>query len=175
VTKTEQSLRVVVQDFVGVAGNVSLCVPRRQDYDSIEGLTLAGNRHPIWDSRRLWSLWDMINFELGMFWYGLETLNGEINRARIAASQNAEGEVPPDEHSRIEQNIQLVTKECVAKLRLEGVATGSCVRLDDMFLKYGHRKYTYRELAEELQRLFNEIKRDAHLEYFFIILKKCQS
>jgi hypothetical protein len=142
------------------SGDVSLCVPTHKGYDAGGIDPLAGKPHPIWDSRRLWSLWDMINFGLGIFWHGLETLTSEITHARFAA-QNGDGEVPEEEHNRINPNVQLVSRECVAALRLRTASGGSCIRLETMVNQYRHRKYTYKEIADELRRLFEEIQRDA--------------
>src|SRR6202045_5063480 len=49
------------RDFLGTydlfAGDVSLCVPTPNSYDARGIDPLAGQPHPIWDTRRLWSLW----------------------------------------------------------------------------------------------------------------------
>jgi hypothetical protein len=110
----------------------------------------------------------MINFELGLFWQGLETLNGDISYHRLIAIEKKCGGYP-EEHSRLQQNIQLVSRECVGRLRLLLPAKGPCVRLEDMLAQYHYRRYTHKEIVDELQHLVNEIREEARLECFSII------
>lgn len=110
----------------------------------------------------------MINFHLGPFWHGLEILSDEIRHARIRNDE----EVDSESNMRIHKNVQVVSQNCVAPLQLMTAATGSCVRLEDMFSHYSYGKYTYRQIGEELQRLYDEIKRDCIRENFFHYTKE---
>jgi hypothetical protein len=107
------------------------------------GDILSGNPHPIWDSRRLWSLWDMINFGLGSFLQGLDFLQHELGLAKMAAASQPDTVVPEEQHSRIANNMKMVTRECAARLLLEE-ASHTCVKLEDLFRNYRYHKYTYR-------------------------------
>jgi hypothetical protein len=130
---------------------------------SVAGIPLPTEKHPIWDTRRLWSLWDMINFNLGVFWNGLDLLNQLIN----SAHSRGEEEVEPEANDYINKHVQMIISSCVKNLHLVTAGRGSCARLEVMFFQYRNKKYTYKELLYELHRLFTEIKSDAIREQFF--------
>lgn len=125
---------------------------------------LNARAHPIWDTRRLWSLADMINFYLGVFWNGLQILGDQI---RVARLHDGDEKVNSAANEDIHKFVQVVTQQCVAPLHLVTAATGACVRLEDMWFHHQHKQYTYKEISDELERLYNEIRRDADREYFF--------
>jgi hypothetical protein len=106
----------------------------------------------------------MIDYCLGVFWHGLEILADEIRLA------HQRGDEPVDDTSndRIHKHVQVVMQNCITPLQLVTAATGSCVRLEDMWFHYDSQKpYTYNNIADELQRLYDEIKRDATRVNFF--------
>ena len=105
----------------------------------------------------------MINFYLGVFWNGMEILTDQIRLARLRGDE----EVNAAGNRDIHKFVQVVTQQCVGPLRLLTAATGACVRLEDMFFHHPYKKYTYNQIGEELQRLYDEIKRDAIRENFF--------
>jgi hypothetical protein len=124
---------------------------------------LDARPHPIWDTRRLWSLWDMINFGLGSFLQGLSFLNHELGLAQLSDPDQTPN---PAQHNNIKNNIEFVMRETCAKLLLEETSH-TCVILEDMFRKYSWTPYTYRKLADTLTRLREDIKRGAGPECFY--------
>jgi hypothetical protein len=147
-------------------GNVSLCVPMPQGYGAGGIDPLAGQPHPIWDSRRLWSLWEMINFGLGSFLQGLSFLDYELGLSKAAAANSPDQPVDIAQHSRIKNNIEFVMRESAARLLLEETSH-TCVLIEDLFRKYEYQKYTYKTLADILERLQKDIQRGASQQYFF--------
>jgi hypothetical protein len=108
----------------------------------------------------------MINFGLGAFLAGLRFLRYELGNAKAAATSHPDLAVPEAQHARIKHNMEMVTTECCARLLLEET-THTCLKLEDLFGFYEFEKYTYRTLAELLQRLYDDIERGASQEYFF--------
>src|SRR5438093_1389684 len=43
----------------------------------------AGKLQPIWDSRRLWSLWEMMNLVIGAFYHLLRSMRSYIKHDEI--------------------------------------------------------------------------------------------
>jgi hypothetical protein len=108
----------------------------------------------------------MINFGLGAFLTGLDYLRYELGNAKAAATSHPDTPVPEAQHARIKGNIDMVVRECAARLLLEE-ANHTSIKLEDLFRDYQYIKYTYRTLADLLQRLYDDIKRGASQQYFF--------
>jgi hypothetical protein len=108
----------------------------------------------------------MINFGLGAFLIGFDYLQYELGNAKAAATSIPNDPVPEAQHSRIESNVEMVMRECAARLLLEETIH-TCVLIEDLFRRYEYQKYTYKDLADILERLQKDIKRGASQQYFF--------
>ena len=95
-------------------GDVSLCVPSPKGYNPGGIDPLAGKPHPIWDSRRLWSLADMINFYIAKFLFARQQLSQEMNYVFSEAIKDRNAIVPDSSRPRIDNAIRGVIRECVA-------------------------------------------------------------
>jgi hypothetical protein len=105
----------------------------------------------------------MINFGLGSFLQGLSFLDYELGLAKAAHPENR---VDATQHSRIKNNIEFAVRECAARLLLEE-ASHTAVLLEDIFGRHQYSPYTYRELADILERFRKDIERGASQQYFF--------
>jgi hypothetical protein len=127
--------------------------------------SLHAKPHPLWNSRRLWSLWDMINFRLGDFWIGLLGICAEQKNCQMMASA-ASGPVDEQSHLRIKDTIERSIEKCVTAMTLPE-AQIAAIKLQDMFNRYSRRVYTYAEMAGALDRLYDDIQIGMRQEYFF--------
>ena len=105
----------------------------------------------------------MINFRLGAFLDGLNYLKHELANAQAGPPDTL---VSEDHHSRVKGAIEIVIRVCAGDLRIEE-ARHTWAILEELFNIYGKQKYTYRTLADLLQRLYADIERGASQQYFF--------
>jgi hypothetical protein len=148
---------VAILDFAYPAGS---------DMISSAGDLLHSTPHPVWDSRRLWSLADMINFGLHGFLLALEFLQYETDLARDACVSHADEIVSEAQNGRIKGNIERTVFPEIGRLALPESRI-ACCRLEDLFNYYNFRKYTYGELYVALERTLEDTKEGARQEYFF--------
>jgi hypothetical protein len=117
------------------------------------------SEHSVWASRRLWSLWDMIDFHLRPFMDALAELNIAQTRARM---------VDPDTFPEFEAlepiraNLAAIDREA-ANLAMATVR-GRLARIAMLFSPGAVT--TYGTLAHEIDELFNAVERDARDEFF---------
>ncbi len=134
-----------------------MCLP-------VEDILLA-KPHPIWDTRRLWSLWDMINFQLGPFWQALKALQSDIRLASFAQERDSDGAVPDEYLKNFKNNVYEVTRDCVVALKLKNVHR-QLVNLE----KYFDNRLVIRgwkELVQLLNDLHDAIQEEIKHENFF--------
>ena len=120
--------------------------------------------HPVWDSRRLWSLADMINFYLGSFLHTWNDLTRALAMARHYA-EYSDGFVNDKFHEGIQITGENVIKEC-EKLRLSDTTT-ACWQLDHMFRARAFQQYKWSDLAHAIDRLHGDLSVALSGEYFF--------
>src|SRR5258707_5728873 len=120
--------------------------------------------HPVWDSRRLWSLADMINFYLGSFLHTWNDLTRALAMARHYA-EYSDGFVNDKFHEGIQITGENVIKEC-EKLRLSDTTT-ACWQLDHMFRAGAFQQYKWSDLAHAIDRLHGDLSVALSGEYFF--------
>ena len=65
-----------------------------------------------WETRRLWSLREMINFSLGEFAAHYRWLAQALTEAVIGAAKNRDGMVPQHEQARIKRSLTSLRGEC---------------------------------------------------------------
>ena len=108
---------------------------------------------------RLWSLWDMINFELRRFLDALADLNIAQVRTRMAIPEA----FPSDgELSLINENLERIREESV-RLDMPTVI-GRLARIA-AFFSFGARS-TNGALSHEINELFDAVERDAREQFF---------
>jgi hypothetical protein len=115
-----------------------------------------------WDSRRLWSLRDMINFHLtDVFW----TLKLVRNHIAICLSQvsagNGDSELDASYKANVENNLQGVHR--LAGRLLLGSAENRVVRIWEIW----GGKVRYSQLALELKPLLEALEDDLGAEHFY--------
>jgi hypothetical protein len=121
-----------------------------------------GSEFQGWDSRRLWSLWEMLNFSLFSFVWALKGLSQEIAVAMSRAVADAHATLSDPDKERATANLTFVADTCNKML------LGSAInRLGRIFTDLRTRAVTYTELANELNILREAIEDDIQTEYFF--------
>jgi len=123
---------------------------------------LHSGSHPLWDSRRLWSLWDMINFVLGDFLLCLKTLEDELSWLKAVDSTA----VLHGHHDRIKNNIDLLVFPVIGRLHMSDARIAS-VQLQSMLNRYPRELYTCGMLSSTIERLIGDLKEGAKHECFF--------
>lgn len=113
-----------------------------------------------WGSRRLWSLWDMINFHLIPFNTGLQILAQETLVASAITHQHAK--VAAEYRKHVTSQINYVAEQC-RKMLLQGADN----RLGRLYTALGNPHLTYAELTSELSTLREAIDDDLQFERFF--------
>jgi hypothetical protein len=120
--------------------------------------------HPVWDSRRLWSLADMINFYLSSFLHSWDDLSRVLSMARIYADRS-NGEVADKQHESIKISVDRVIKECTTLNLTE--ATTACWQIEHMFQCRAFEKYEWSDLARALDRLHGDMSVALAMESFY--------
>ena len=122
-------------------------------------------RHPLWNSRRLWSLWDMINFNCFGFYEALKIAYCTAQTATVAGSKVVGVPVPPlvpdVEQDCIKGNFKFIVCMC-NPLLLE--RTNSRLQRIAATLS---RQFTYAEVASEFATLIEAIEDDLRYELFY--------
>ena len=119
--------------------------------------------HPLWDSRRLWSLWDMINFGLGEFLHCLEFIDYHLMSAKATQRDSI---VSVGQHFVIKNNLANIVLPLIGKLNISDARIAS-IKLEDLINRWGVRQYTYGELSDCLERLREDFLEGCKHEYFF--------
>lgn len=83
-------------------------VPTGHRYDTGLLDILAGKPHPIWGIRRLWSLWDMINFSLSDFVWALRLISQELQVAVSRTATSASAMISDEDRKRFEENFEYI-------------------------------------------------------------------
>ena len=125
---------------------------------------LFSTPHSIWDSRRLWSLWDMMNFTLGTFWDGLKHLQYELAITREnVKSGNGLALIEDEDRSRLQRNMQFAIHRCVDELQIE-TAERVCSEI-----RFGLQKpiCTWMEINTLLEELWKTLEWEMKQEHFF--------
>jgi hypothetical protein len=118
----------------------------------------------VWDSRRLWSLWDMMNFTLGAFWDGLKHLQHELDITREnVKTGNGLVLIGEDDRSRLQRNMQFAIKWCVEELQID-TAGRVCSEIRFVLRKEICRWIDIHTLLEEL---WKTLEWETKLEHFF--------
>jgi hypothetical protein len=127
-------------------------------------MNLAGSPHSIWDSRRLWSLWDMMNFTLGAFWDGLKHLQHElqITHENVKAG-NGLAIIGDDHRDRLRRNMQFAIRQCVEELEITA-AERVCSEIRFCLAKEVCR---WTDINTLLSELWKTLEWEAKLEHFF--------
>src|SRR5260370_619130 len=115
--------------------------------------------HPLWDSRRLWSLWDMITLKIAPFCNALRYLDFEIERARAAAKDPHYGAGQEHNKDYLGTILDEISREGVDALYLEGAETSR----DEMAKFFGHsrgRPLDWARFADLLTRLRTDIDKE---------------
>jgi hypothetical protein len=115
----------------------------------------------VWDSRRLWSLWDMIDFSLGMFWTNLTYLRSSIEGTREHAERNPHEFVPAARVELLKHQLSGIFWDC-GNLQLE-----PCYRTIQKLEEIFRRPLSYGQLKDLLDRLFDDIQHELQKQYFF--------
>jgi hypothetical protein len=134
--------------------------PSYQGYDAGD-LTIAGD-HLVWDSRRLWSLWDMINFNLSGVFTALMMMRNHLNIIVGIIASGKGGDPLEDEYKKnVLNNLQYVHKLCGQYL-----LSSAEDRIVIIWNMWG-RQFSYGELAIELKPLLEAFEADLRKEYFY--------
>ena len=122
---------------------------------------LAGHaaKHPVWDSRRLWSLWDMIDFQLGKFLKALDHVKA------------AETFLLPTKNSTafIEPNRKALVRDLICPAGISGgqlqmpTVISRIAKITVMLDEPGTR---FNEMAHEVDELLDAIRHDADQSLF---------
>jgi hypothetical protein len=114
-----------------------------------------------WDTRRLWSLWDMINFSLDPLLTALDLVRGQKANAAYKAMTEPHTAVDEVMRSVIANNIAFMDKVC---RRMRFTRTPDRIaRINNMFM----RRYTFDELENELKVLIEAVEDDVRDESFY--------
>lgn len=119
------------------------------------------SEHPLWDSRRLWSLWDMINFHLYQFWRLWVGLHWHLETIKKRSLGKEQYIIPEAERKEIESFIEELYKF------LSTLYLGGSIRTIHHLKKLYGREYSYNELIKLLERLPNDIEDDTKPQFFF--------
>jgi hypothetical protein len=139
---------------------------------SLPAEILDARPHPLWDTRRLWSLADMINFGMREFLLCLEFIDGHLKRAR---AENPDEMISPEHQYAIENNSEKAIFPVIAKLQIDEARLASLKLQDFIQTQWRYRRCTYSELAAILERLWDDLLEGAKQEYFFHYSKEVAS
>jgi hypothetical protein len=114
----------------------------------------------LWDSRRLWSLWDMLNFNLFGFWEATKIVSATITMGASQGLQNA-GLVSEPQRLFIRNRFDYIAHVCTPLLMEKTDAR--LIRISIML----NRQYTYGEVVKEFQTLLEAIEDDIKSEGFY--------
>ncbi len=129
-------------------------------------LDLAGldqSNHPLWDSRRPWSLWDMINFTLRPFVAMLDVIRQEIGVGLVRMKADPKAVLNDADKERVLENFKFIVEEC-RRLFLER-AEDRLGRIADLHKLPG--PIPWAALANEFDVLMEAIEDDIRYECFF--------
>ena len=132
---------------------------------------LFSQRHPIWDSRRRWSLWDMINFVLHNFVFAHDSLRQLLNDTSEKAASEPLGEVSAVDHRRVASVVQVVADQCVEALYLRDAWD----TIQELFGILGNQRmqpYTWGRVHSLLETLQRQISLQLQGEYFFHYMRE---
>jgi hypothetical protein len=127
---------------------------------------LDARPHPVWDTRRLWSLADMIQSYIYNFIYGRQQLWQAITQANAEAANDRSAVVPPSVFPRIKNEIEAAIKHCAVALKLER-ANYTCVDLENLIYNHEYQPVRWGRLDELLRRFWEEIEWDTVSVSFF--------
>jgi hypothetical protein len=127
--------------------------------------------HPLWDTRRLWSLADMINFALSPFIHGREMLLHELLQTKEKAASDPHEIVPESVAKLIDGTVKHVIKECVEKGCLDVGTSG--IDLDVLVTYWSINKYTWSSLHFAMDRLWRDMESCISSQYFFHYDSEC--
>jgi len=119
--------------------------------------------HPFWDTRRAWSLAEMINYGLNELFISLQFLDYELG---IAQANSRDMIVDEEQHSRLKNNIEKGVLPAIRKLRMSDLRIAN-INLSKLLNNYERIPYTYGELADSLKRLKGDFLESARYECFF--------
>jgi hypothetical protein len=119
--------------------------------------------HSLWDSRRLWSLADMINLSFGVFWRGLEYLHEELRRARfVVEAGDGNKIIESNTITQIQTKIEMVMRDCAALVPDD--TSKACIDLEDFFRLPFNKCYV--DLYDRLERFRGDLEHGLKQEYF---------
>lgn len=122
---------------------------------------LHETQHPLWDSRRLWSLWDaMIDMNLGIFLFALS----QLDVIRVHAASGDPDEFPGDDVIATLHDKLMALKLTAERLAMPTVLAR--IKKIEAYFNEGVRS-TNGQLFHELEELSDAIQHDAKDEYFF--------
>jgi hypothetical protein len=117
-----------------------------------------------WESRRLWSLLDMMNFVLKTFVGALGIIDQEIGvfQLRVRTSTALIQVVSDEDKARIQQNLKFVSDVC-RRMALQGAEN----RLERIATAFRIGNCTYIQVVQELDVLKQAIDDDIQYERFY--------
>src|SRR5271163_4501182 len=120
----------------------------------MDALTGEAVKRQSWDSRRLWSLWDMIDFHLGQFLMALTHLN--IAQTRTARAGDPERVIDDGVKALIANNLSLIERECI------NLGMPSAITRISRINVISQAPCTYGEMHREINELFDAVEHDAN-------------
>jgi hypothetical protein len=130
-------------------------------------LTLADgyeSRHLLWHSRRLWSLWDMINLMIGHYQACLKLIYQELSLADANLRATGDAGLEGRDKDRIRQNFQYLEKKA-EEWGLETVVS----RLERItFLCRPDQIFTRGEAIRQMQTLLEAYEDDTKFRYLYL-------
>src|SRR3981189_3006227 len=117
--------------------------------------------HPLWDSRRLWSLWEMINFFFLVFEIAMRSLETAI---KLERDKPVGAFINNLENEWYRSIFDLVDAKVIAPLKIEETKL-TAARLGFLFEK--DAAHSHSEAADLLQRLRDEIRAGSSNHFFF--------
>jgi hypothetical protein len=127
---------------------------------------LHAKSHPIWDSRRLWSLADMIDFILHNFVVSLDVLRGELNRTSEKMRVEPHQKVPAEDHTRIQSVVKMVAEFCVENLALPE-ASSTLIEIYNVVGNHHMQPYSWQKIHGLLETINRQIRLQIQGECFF--------
>jgi hypothetical protein len=118
---------------------------------SLPANLLRQNPHLLWDSRRLWSLADMINFALGRFVMGRNILQSMLNQTAGRAHSDTHKLLPNEAAEFFETHAKLVITYCIEEPQLSDLAFLG-VEVENLVSNYKFQRYTWNRINNLLQR-----------------------
>ena len=125
---------------------------------------LFSNAHSLWDSRRLWSLWDIMNFTLGTFWDAIKHLQNEleISREHVNADRGLMI-ISDDDRDRLKRNMQFAIRWSVEELQITA-GERVCSEIRFTLMKEVCR---WIDIKTALEELWKTLEWEMKLEHFF--------